>query len=201
MFVKGFNIFEIIKDEIFMDDLFQNRFKIRSARLQNWNYNSAAVYFITICTKERMPFLGHIENEKVILTEVGKFAADEWQRTPEIRYDMNISLGEYIVMPDHFHSIIFIKENEFNSEFGSIKQNKDNGNKFSPQRKNLPSIIRGFKSAVTSFSKTKGIEFGWQSRYWEHMIRTEEELQTISQYIINNPSNYGGKNNPLRQND
>ena len=63
-------------------------------------------------------------------------------------------------------------------------------NKFGPQSKNLASIIRGFKSAVTSFARINHIGFGWQPRFYEHIIRTSDSYQRISQYIANNPANW-----------
>jgi len=60
-------------------------------------------------------------------------------------------------------------------------------NKFEPQSKNLPSIIRGFKSAVTKRSKKINSNISWQPRYYEHIIRSEKSFEKISEYIINNP--------------
>jgi len=60
-------------------------------------------------------------------------------------------------------------------------------NKFGPQSKNLPSIIRGFKSAVTKRAKIINPDFSWQRNYYEHIIRDEKSFKTILEYIINNP--------------
>ena len=59
-----------------------------------------------------------------------------------------------------------------------------------PQSKNLASIIRGFKSSITTYSKKNNIEFYWQARYHEHIIRSEESLHVIKEYIVNNPKNW-----------
>ena len=63
-------------------------------------------------------------------------------------------------------------------------------NKFGPQRKNLSSIIRGFKSAITTYARKNDIEFAWQSNYHDHIIRNEDELHRIREYIINNPQKW-----------
>jgi hypothetical protein len=60
-------------------------------------------------------------------------------------------------------------------------------NKFTPQSKNLSSIIRGFKSAVTTYARKNSIEFDWQTRFHDHIIRSNDAYQRISNYIINNP--------------
>ena len=49
-------------------------------------------------------------------TEIGNIAHDEWFNTPHLRPDMNLELGEFVVMPNHIHGIICIGENEYNDE-------------------------------------------------------------------------------------
>jgi len=66
----------------------------------------------------------------------------------------------------------------------------DTKNKFAPQSKNLSSILRGFKSAVTKQARLIHAEFTWQSRYYDHIIRNEESFQHITEYIRNNPANW-----------
>jgi hypothetical protein len=62
-------------------------------------------------------------------------------------------------------------------------------NQFGPQSKNLASIIRGFKSSVTTQAKKSGNnDFAWQSRFHEHIIRNSAEFYKIRNYIINNPA-------------
>jgi len=50
----------------------------------------------------------------MILSELGNYLQNEWLKTPDIRPDMNITLDEFVVMPDHFHAIIIIGENQYN---------------------------------------------------------------------------------------
>ena len=74
---------------IYMDK-FKNKYRIPSARLQNWNYGLPGLYFITICTKDRKQYFGKIENDEMVLNEMGLIVNSEWIRTPEIRPDMNL---------------------------------------------------------------------------------------------------------------
>lgn len=186
-----------------MAELFKNKYRIPSARLQNWDYKWAAAYFITICTKDRLHFFGEIENKTMILNEIGEMVYTEWLRTPEIRPDMNLDLGEFVVMPNHFHGILIIGENEYNGggDGGNGGDGRDamhcvstptptESTKFGPQRKNVSSIIRGFKSSVTNNARKINPDFGWQSRFYDHIIRDEQSFQNISNYIINNPENW-----------
>jgi len=63
-------------------------------------------------------------------------------------------------------------------------------NNFGPQSKNLASIIRGFKSSVTTNARKIHAGFDWQPRFHEHIIRNDESYQRISEYIQNNPVNW-----------
>ena len=58
---------------------------------------------------------------------------------------------------------------------------------FGPQSGNLPSVIRGIKSAVTKYAIEHDIPFAWQSRYHDHIIRNQMEMNRIADYIQNNP--------------
>ena len=97
---------------------------------------------------------------------------------------MNLNLGEFIVMPNHVHGIIMLGSNEFNNKDSDIEFEKDKyQNQLGPQSKNLSSIIRGYKAAVTTFSRKNNFEFEWQPLFNDHIIRSKEEYYRISDYI------------------
>ena len=177
---------------------FKNKYRIPSARLENWNYGAAGSYFITICTKNRLHYFGEIVDNDMQLTELGKVAETEWLKTIEMRPDMNLEMGEFIVMPNHFHAIIIIGNNEFNdidncrdAMHRVSTSSPSGGNKFGPQSKNLASILRGFKSAVTTRARKMGnMDFDWQERYHDHIIRNLESFERIQYYIANNPAKW-----------
>ncbi len=89
-----------------MEELFKDKYRIKSARLKDWDYSQEGYYYITICTKNREPFFGKIINNKVNLSEIGKIVEKEWLKTPQIRN--NIQIDEFIIMPNHFHGILII---------------------------------------------------------------------------------------------
>ena len=60
----------------------------------------------------------------------------------------------------------------------------------SPGSNSLPTVIRSYKSAVIKHVHRLGFEFNWQPRYYDHIIRNENEYIKISQYITNNPKNW-----------
>ena len=188
--------------------LFNSKYRIPSSRLRSWDYASEGMYFVTICTKNREHYFGDItesDDGSIILlpTEIGKIASSEWYKTLEMRPDMNLELGEFVVMPNHIHGIIIIGANDFNRTDGmhSVSNDTDTdakhcvstaaaANKFAPQSKNLASIIRGYKSAVTTFARKNNIDFDWQTRYHDHIIRSADAYNKISHYILNNPNKW-----------
>ena len=97
-----------------MSEKFQNKYRIPSARWQQWDYASEGLYFITICTKNHQHFFGEIIDGKMILNEFGKIVQNEWIKSIKMRPDMHLELGEFVVMPNHFHAVIMIGENRYN---------------------------------------------------------------------------------------
>ncbi|MDH7462360.1 hypothetical protein QEG73_13760 [Chitinophagaceae bacterium 26-R-25] len=172
-----------------MAELFQNKFRIPSARLLTWDYGSPGFYFVTICTRKHFHYFGSIvksdDTAYLQKSSIGQFAEETWFETPSLRADMNIELGEFIVMPNHIHGIIMIGGNEYNRKLQDWTPNI-----FGPQRHNLSSLIKGYKAAVTSYAKKLGKEFGWQERFHDHIIRTQQSFYSISNYIINNPNKW-----------
>jgi len=189
-----------------MSDLYKNKYRISSTRLQNWDYGWATAYFVTICTQNRECYFGDIVDGIPVLSEIGKIAQNEWIKTFEMRPDMNLTMGEYVVMPNHFHAIIGIGNNEYNeknigdgdgrypmhcvSTFPSPSTSGSSKNQFGPQRKNLSSVIRGFKIGVTTNARNIYADFAWQPRFHDHIIRDNDSYERIRNYIINNPKKW-----------
>lgn len=69
---------------------FQNKYRIASARWQNWDYANAGAYFITICTQNRKHYFGAIQDGVMHLNDLGVLVQDEWIKTPIIRPDIYI---------------------------------------------------------------------------------------------------------------
>lgn len=114
----------------------------RSIRLKNYDYAAAGLYFITLCTQHRLNIFGKIKNGKLFLNQLGQIAAEEWASTPNIRE--NISLGEFIIMPNHMHGIIQINYKIHNQ---NTKINTPGG--FHSPSNTIGAIIRGYKGATT----------------------------------------------------
>ena len=123
----------------------------------------------------------------MLLITIGKMVKGQWLKSPGLRPVMQLELGEFETMPNHFHCVLIIGNNQYNSDG---ENQSPTINKFAPQSKNLASVMRGFKSAITSFAKENNIPFQWQARFHDHIIRNHEEYLRISDYILNNIANW-----------
>ena len=154
---------------------------------------------VNICTKNHVCYFGAVVKGKMIRNEFGEIAHKEWIKTAEMR--TNVVLDEFIVMPNHFHAILFIKDlpNPNTTKFDIHKIQPGFKHSFGPQSKNLFAIIKGFKSAVTKQinSAQSAFRFQWQRRFHDHIIRDKNELIRICTYIKNNPAKWQrDHNNP-----
>jgi REP element-mobilizing transposase RayT len=170
-----------------MHQKFQNKYRGKSTRLQSWDYSSEGSYFITICTKNSQHFFGKVKDGKMILSEIGRVVEEEWIKSIGMRPEMEIELGEFVVMPNHFHGIIKIV---CGARRTAMRRGRTE-NQFGSQSNNIASIIRGFKSAVTCWCKKNGYSnFAWQPLFHDRIIRDEKAYMNISNYIRNNPENW-----------
>ena len=172
------------------NQLFQNKYRIKSTRLKHWDYSSPGAYFVTICTKNREPFFGEIVYGKIKLSQIGKIVKNFWMEIP--KHYPNVNLDEFVLMPDHVHGIIVIKNVMSNVEtphWGvstGINRNPHHNPEWKPN--SLGSIICQFKSICTKQIRTMGFHnFAWQTGFHESIVRNEKHLYAIRKYIINNP--------------
>ena len=86
---------------------FKNKYRIQSARAPWWNYANDGAYFITICTFGREHLFGEIQNEQMILSEIGKIAWREWNKSFGIRSEL--FCDAVVIMPNHIHAIVRIE--------------------------------------------------------------------------------------------
>ena len=157
--------------------LYKNKYRIESTRLSKYDYTNCGFYYITICTKNKTPFLGQVINEKVLLSESGEITRKIWLEIPN--HYKNIKLDKFIIMPNHIHGIIIIEYlNNIETCHGmSLQKNQiklKTGKFASPISGSLSMIINQFKSSVTRTCRKQGfISFEWQPGFYEHIIRSE----------------------------
>ncbi len=153
----------------------------RSIRLPEYDYSQDGWYFITICTQSQKCLFGKFANGQIQLYEYGRIVDKCWRWLSQ-QYDY-VHLDEYVVMPNHLHGIIIIRRGD--SRIALTR----NTQKCKP----LSRLIGAFKTVSTKqinlIRKTPAGKL-WQRNYYEHIIRNEEELNRIRQYIADNPANW-----------
>jgi len=165
-------------------------------RLPNFDYSGEGEYFVTICVDNRKHHLGEIQNDEMILSDLGKIVDEIWNEIPN-KFE-NVKLDVYQIMPDHFHGMIIIKNsrNLIHQIPNKKKQEFKSGIKNNPMELKsitLGRIIRWFKGRVKFEADKFKYGFTWQSRFYDRIIRDDIEFYFISEYIINNPKNWGEK--------
>ncbi|WP_077920891.1 transposase [Spirosoma sp. 209] len=166
------------------ENLFGGRHRIESTRLASYDYGSNGMYFITVCTRDRACCLGEVSvnpvGECVVeSTLLGQRVIEGWLAITH--YHPYVFLDAFQLMPNHVHGVLWICKPDYTDW---------QPNRFGPQRQNLASIVRGFKSGVKTFATRNKIPFDWQPRYYDRVIRNTDELDRIRHYIEANPSTW-----------
>ena len=154
----------------------------KSIRLKNFDYTTPCAYFITICIQHRKPLLSKIINGQTILTRFGEIVSKQWYSLPESV--SGLELDEMVIMPNHLHGILMFPDTQPPNSVKTLGQ-----------------VIAYLKylttKTINQIQNTAGYPV-WQRNYYEHIIRNEQELFLIQQYILDNPVQWNqDRENPL----
>jgi REP element-mobilizing transposase RayT len=163
------------------------RYRPETVRLKGYDYGSHGYYFITICTKKRVPYFGYHmlmnqnrpDNTAIDLSQslcLYSIAQEYWMEIP--KHFAFVVIDAFVIMPDHMHGILF---------FNRPDKQDWIPNRFGPQSYNLASVIRGYKGSLKRYANKNNIDFEWQAGFYEHIIRDEPALERIRNYITMNP--------------
>jgi len=136
----------------------------RRLRLAGYDYSRPGAYFVTICARDHQCLFGEIVAGAMRRNQIGETVAACWNEIP--RHYANVVLDAFVVMPNHLHGILLLTD-----LVGA------------GHARPLPLIVGSFKSAA---SRRVGARI-WQRDYWEHIIRSEDELNRIRHYVDDNP--------------
>jgi len=152
----------------------------RSIRIKSLDYSRPNAYFITICCDRNRRLFGDIDATGMHRNLYGNIAYEQWLALV-YRYS-HITLGEFIIMPNHMHGVIYIGEPEPD----------DTTNQPDGDLPTLGNIIGAYKSltyrACLQLAKTNNERLGkiWLRNYYEILIRTPDAARRIRTYILNN---------------
>jgi REP element-mobilizing transposase RayT len=172
-----------------------NTYKRRSIRLKEYDYSSPGEYFVTICTHNHGCIFGEIEEEMMRLSPEGEIVKKCWEEIS--KYSQNVELDEFVIMPNHIHGIIVLTE-----PVGAIHESPPPLTQQQRRKMILSKIIGRFKmtsaKGINLLRNTSGKSV-WQRNYYEHIIRSDKDLNNIMDYIINNPAKwFYDDENPLK---
>ena len=166
-------------------------------RLKGYDYSNSGHYFITIVTDKRRYYFGKIENEKFYGSQIGCFLDENLRKyrmienenpyieNPYFIQDKGfiIAIDTYAIMPDHVHLLIEL-----------LNPNKTENNPvlgLSPLKKDSVSLfVNQMKGVVQKYANKNELEFKWQARFHDRIVRDDKEYYNIKNYIDDNVKNW-----------
>ena len=162
----------------------------RSIRLKGHDYTHPGAYFVTVCVQNRECLLGEIVEGTMIANGPGRMVQSVWNDIPA--HYSGVGIDAFVVMPNHIHGIVTLATHGMQA--GGLDP-----------LLSLPDVVHRFKSLTTSryisgFHHEGWLPFDrrlWQRNYYEHVVRSERELERIREYIVGNPAKWEeDENNP-----
>jgi len=181
----------------------------RSIRLRGYDYAQVGAYFVTIVTRDRACLFGEVVDGEMWPNQFGRIVQATWGELPD--HYPGVERDAFMVMPNHIHGIIVLVDDGGVGEYDVGAGLKPALTEFRPTTTpraglkpapTLPEIIWAFKTfsarRINESRATPGA-LVWQRNYYERVVRGENELSRIREYIANNPLQWGkDRENPLR---
>ena len=168
----------------------------KDIRLDNYDYSRSGAYFVTICTKDKMCIfwdnndkyrpippenenlnvgtaIGRPNKTQIRLSEYGRYVKEALNAINQ--HYPTVYVDKYVIMPNHIHVILRI-DRPYGSETGGRPMAVPT----------ISTVINQFKGYV---SKKSGFHV-WQGRFYDRVLRNEQEYRGAWQYIENNPANW-----------
>ncbi len=166
-------------------------------RMQGYDYALQGCYFVTIVAQHHLCLFGRVADGQMSLNGAGQMLAKWWQ---EICNKFTVvQTDEFAVMPNHFHGILLITD-PVGADLRVRPGTPDpvpcpSNDAAGSVRPNLSKVIQWFKTMTTN-AYIRGVRLDawtpfhgqlWQRNYYDHIIRSAEDLDNARQYIMNNP--------------
>ncbi len=166
--------------------------KRKVIRLENYDYRRNGCYFITICASNKAHLFGEIVSNTMVNSQIGAVAFDELKLIE--KHHENTKVLNSVIMPNHIHIILSIEKT-------TVSPGESEYNSFSKAlRGSVSTIVGSYKSAVSkavhmvenSVTARSDPTKVWQTRFYEHVIRNDDDYFRIWQYIDENPQKWNG---------
>jgi putative transposase len=149
----------------------------RPIRLKGYDYAQAGAYFVTICAHDRACLFGDLVDAEVVLRPAGRVVQNAWDELT--KHYPHVGLDAFVVMPNHVHGIIMLSSDPVEAGLKPA----------ATVRHALPEVVRAFKTfssrRINELRHTPGVPV-WQRNYYEHVIRSESDLERTREYIAAN---------------
>lgn len=162
----------------------------RSLRLPTFDYASHGAYFVTIVIQNRPMLFGDVIDGAVAPTDAGRMLEGWWHKLVT-KFERAVELDEFVVMPNHIHGIIGL------TKAAAVVGAAPSGCP-APSAVSLPTVVGWYKTMTTN-AYVRGVRDAgwplfakrlWQRGYYEHVVRDDDDLNRIRQYIIDNPARW-----------
>jgi putative transposase len=172
----------------------------RSIRLRDYDYRETGAYFVTIVTQGRRCLFGDVVDGKMRLSEAGQMVFGVWEELL-LNYP-GVETDRFVIMPNHIHGVVVLVgagpracPESGGQPQGVAPTGNRTANLDACKALSLPDILHRFKSLTTQryirgVKESDWARFSsrlWQRNYFEHVIRSEQSLNRIRQYILDNP--------------
>jgi putative transposase len=160
-----------------------DRWHRRSIRLRGYDYAQPGAYFVTLCVHGQELIFGDISNGQLRMSRYGKIVQACWDNLPH--HYAHVELDAFVMMPNHVHGIIRLTD-----IVGAGLKPVPTNDPASTKRHGLPEIVRAFKTfSARRINNMRGAAGApvWQRNYYEHIVRNDDELGRIREYVVNNP--------------
>jgi REP element-mobilizing transposase RayT len=185
-----------------------NKGNRHSIRLKGYDYSRKGAYFVTICIHHGRCLLGEVVNGTMVLNETGEMVQKTWLELPA--HYMGVDIDKFIVMPNYIHGIAVLNVGAGPRACPERNESEGQPRGVAPTKTlSLPEAVQRFKSFTTKrhidcIKRNDVKRFDkhfWQRNYYEHVIRNEDDLNGIREYITNNPLKWElDEENPKKEN-
>jgi putative transposase len=156
-----------------------------SLRHKSFDYTSAAAYFVTICVDHGRCVFGQIVDS---VNPLGQIADQAWARI--LKNHPNAQLDTHVVMPNHGHAVLWLHIDPDQPPSAAPVKARRFGDAIAGS---LSTLVNSYKSSVTQQAQHRGLLLDgsfWQSNFHDHIVRGDQELQRIRDYIQSNPARW-----------